>query len=185
MVRLLLGALAAAVVLFAWGFVYWAALPFSFLVIRALPDAESLGQTLKGKIADDGLYFYAWPDPDLHARDPAAARTEADRRLKEGPRIQVYYRKDGMDETAQAMMFAQGFLHYVVASLIAGGLLRFAGLQRYLARVLLVAGIGLFAAIWFHHPWPWALFQAVYTVIGWLLAGLVLAAFIRPRPAKI
>lgn len=39
--------------------------------------------------------------------------------------------------------------------------------------------------IWWHLPWPFHLVSAVYDVTAWFVAGLVLAAFIRPplRPS--
>ena len=37
-------------------------------------------------------------------------------------------------------------------------------------------------AVWWQITWQWKLYQAVYDVAFWIIAGMILAAFIRPEP---
>jgi hypothetical protein len=37
-------------------------------------------------------------------------------------------------------------------------------------------------AVWWQITWQWKLYQAVYDVTFWIIAGLVLAAFVGPEP---
>ena len=61
-------------------------------------------------------------------------------------------------------------------------------LATYSSRVLFagLAGFGmaffsnLTNAIWFFHPLPWALTGLLYDVTIWIVAGLVLGAYIKP-----
>jgi hypothetical protein len=62
-------------------------------------------------------------------------------------------------------------------------------LPTYGRRVLLVVLAGTFAGvvvelsrpIWFYHPWGFALFGALFQVTAWLLAGLAMAAILKPH----
>jgi hypothetical protein len=38
--------------------------------------------------------------------------------------------------------------------------------------------------VWWHHPWKFTLDQAFFAGVGWLLAGIVLAAIIRPAATQ-
>lgn len=188
MVRGLVGALLAAVVLFVWGFVYWDVSPLKFWVMRALPDGAGLAQALNERIPHDGIYFYPGFDPELHARDPGAERERLLKQYAEGPIVQVVLHKGGIGP--MPLSLAQGFAHQFVWALVAAGLLTLTAPPSYLGRVILVTGIGLFAAvgmlqqaIWLNYPWYWVLFQAGSTAGGWFVAGLVLAAVVKPKPA--
>lgn len=65
--------------------------------------------------------------------------------------------------------------------------------RTYVARVrfVTIAGVALAVfgslrmPIWWHLPWLFHLVSAAYDVTAWLVAGLVLAAFIKPplRPS--
>ena len=55
--------------------------------------------------------------------------------------------------------------------------------------VLAAATVGLATAvwadlgrpIWYAQPWDYHVLFAVYELVGWVLAGAVLASFVRPR----
>lgn len=83
-----------------------------------------------------------------------------------------------------------GFVHELIsmalAALVLGALLSV--LNTYVRRVGFMAMIGVLIAwfsplsqpIWWYHPWPVHIVNAVYTVLAWIVAGLVLAAYIKP-----
>jgi hypothetical protein len=78
----------------------------------------------------------------------------------------------------------------VVAAFIAGLVLTQVK-SGYIGRVLIVTGLGLFGFVsvlisywnWYGFPTDFTIGAALDEVIGWFLAGLVLAAII--RPAKV
>jgi hypothetical protein len=39
-------------------------------------------------------------------------------------------------------------------------------------------------AIWWFNSWEFSVVVAVHTFLAWTVAGLVLSAFIKPKPAK-
>jgi hypothetical protein len=191
-IRLIIGALLAAVVLMGWGFVFWAFSPVSDSMVKRLPDEPAVIAALKKSNLETGHYFYPYPDKDIMAgKDPS--KTEAwKKEHRDGPLVEISYNKQGEDPM-NPIMYAMGFVHFFAGALLAGLLLILAlpRLPTYLGRVGFVFLLGLFATvalqladpIWFHHPWGFALLKGGFDVGCWLLAGLVLAAFLRPQMA--
>jgi hypothetical protein len=188
MARVVIAAILAAVVLMAWGMVFWAVSPLPYVVFHPLPNGDALAGTLKENIPESGVYFYPFQDPSV--RGEAAEALMAKHR--QGPLVQVFYRKDGVDPLSPET-YALGFANFFFSALIAGGLLLMAAvnLASYGSRAAFVFLVGLFATvsihlatpIWFHLPWPYFLLMAAYHTVGWLLAGLVIAAVVRPAKA--
>jgi hypothetical protein len=181
MTKLTLGAVLATVALFLWGAVFWMnPLPYTYLEKTA--DDALAGQALLGHFPRTGTYMVPGPhnEPDALQRLHEA-----------GPLAMVHVVKEGRPLMAGST-FALGFLQELVVVMLIGGLLHLArnGLTSYVVRVRFVTVAGIAAAvfselgapIWWNHPWPFHLVSAVYTVTGWFVVGLVLAAFIRPKP---
>jgi hypothetical protein len=188
MVRIISGAVIAAVVMFVWGFVFWGLLPTASSVIKGPPDAEGLRSALKG--APTGVYRL--PDLALMSSADEADRAEHARQFEEGPIATVFVRAEGAQHMAPSTMVA-GFVHMLVSCLLMAILLhvvRRAG-TTYLQRAIIVGFAGtvgtvfsnLGAPIWWFHPWNFHALNTLYMIWAWILAGLVLAAFIKP-PAE-
>ena len=110
---------------------------------------------------------------------------------REGPLAVVIARPQG-EEPMAAGVFLRGFALQVLVAFIAAWLLsKAAGLSSYGARVQFVTVLGLFASLMIDGAyWNWFLFPASYTVtaladhtLGWLLAGLAMAAIVKPKTA--
>jgi hypothetical protein len=128
---------------------------------------------------------------------PAEGASESEQeacfaRHRDGPLVQVFNRKDGINPMAPETM-GVGVVHLFLSSLLAGFLLHLAAprLTGYGSRVLFVRLLGVFAAfsievgnaVWFHHPWDFQLFAAGFDVSNWLVAGAVLGLVVKPpRP---
>jgi hypothetical protein len=183
MVRVLVAALLAAVVLFFWGFLWWTVLPFAGWTMKPAPNEEVVTATLKTNLPESGVYFLPFPDQSPEAQEAMQ------KRHPEGPLVEVIYRKDGVNAMSPGY-FAMGFVHMALSALLAGALLSLAApaLRSYVARVGFAALLGFFAAfafnlsdiLWFHHPWQFPVMMAAFNASGWLLASLVLGAIIRP-----
>jgi hypothetical protein len=187
-VRLVIGAVVAAVAMFLWGFVFWGLLPVSKTVMRPLPNEAAVVSTLQGASLPTAVYFYPFPEG---ADADAMALTQ--KQYLAGPIVELRYRAEGapmMDPT----VMAKGFLHFLAATLLVGAMLGFTlpagpGFGRRWAFVFL---FGLTAAffhdfsgpIWFFNPWDFGLLNFGYHVVGWLIGGLVLAFFLKPAPPK-
>jgi len=187
--RVTVGSLLAAVALFLWGWVFWGILPFSKTMVRPIPNGATVTKTLKENIPETGVYFYPIMPENATSESEQKAFQEAH---LQGPLVQLYYHKEGVDPLTPAMM-GSGFLHYWVSALLLGSLLALAApsLSCYWSRMGFVFLTGLFAAfaidlssaIWFHHPWDYQLFAFGFDVSNWLLAGVILAAVVKPKVA--
>jgi hypothetical protein len=190
MIRLFVGALLSAVVLFVWGYVFWSASGVMVQFMHRLPDEDKAVQLFQDHDLESGTYLIPFPDPAaMNGTDKDKEDVYLARRVK-GPLMEIIYRKEGAASPTNPLVLARGFCHYFAASLLAAVLLILAqpGLPRYPMRVLFVTLAGVFATvaitfakpIWFFHPWPTVLYEAAFQTIGWLLAGLVLGLVIRP-----
>ena len=178
MKRLVLGALLAAVVLFAWGFLYWGLIPSPGF--HEPSDEAALHQSLSEHLPESGAYYVPLPEggPD------SIARYEA------GPIAFMFVRTTGGSPMPASMMIF-GFIHMFITALLIGTLLRMMlpQLPAYGDRVLFVALIGIATAfwsdfswpIWWRTPWTFFVWLGLYDVLAWTLAGTVLARFAKPK----
>jgi hypothetical protein len=184
------GALLAAVVLLAWGVVYWAKLPFQLFVAKPLPTGDAVVRDVRQGLPETAVCLYPrWEEPETESEQEAVCERVL-RQQTQGPLGQLLSHQGRID-TRSPGLFAQ----YFGSAVIVAGLLVLAlpGLKCYAARVGFVFLAGLFAAvavnfsqaIWFHQPWGYHLFLAAFHVSGWLLAGSVMALVIRPREGAL
>jgi len=186
--RFILGALLSAVVLFVWGFIFWTQLPMMDLMFPALPNESSLDQALKD-IPASGEYLF----PEWHAAKGKTDTPEGkiwDAKVRQGPVGRIIISKEGASPMDPKILVL-GFVHFLIASVMAATLLTLAlpGLPTYGTRLLFVTALGVFASVtlnlmdsvWFHRPWLVPLVLTGNHIVGWFLAGLVLAGVIRPK----
>ena len=101
---------------------------------------------------------------------------------------------DGGPMVDPAIMIG-GFVLNLVAIVLIALLLKLvvSALPTYASRVAFVSLAGIAAAVfidgggavWWRIPWEWKLYQGVYDVAFWIIAGVILAAFIRPEPRSL
>lgn len=183
--RLGLAALAAAFILFFWGFFWFGLSPMARQVLQSLPEAAQPG--IAAFVAA-GLPSGTYMSPAYDDSTPeATARTAA--AYAAGPVAVIHYRNAGADFMDPAVMGA-GLLHFFVAALIVGWLSVISGapLPTFRARWLVVAVSGIligFAGrfsepIWYSTPWGFFLYYAAFDASGWSLAGLAMARILKP-----
>lgn len=181
--RVLLGSIVAGIAVFVWGFVFWGiggSLPASSLS-RTSDDAAA-GQALMQHLPQTGTYLIPG---QYNPEELQKSLFEA------GPVAMVFYNREGKPMMSGPQM-AQGLLHSTVISFVIGLALFFLGnaLPGYGDRVRLVAVMGLASAvmapianiIWWYYPAGWQLWNMLYQAVAWLVMGLVLAHFVRPKP---
>jgi hypothetical protein len=186
MIRLLLGSVVAALVMFGWSAYYWLVLANQVKMIQPLPDnteAQIIG-ALKD-IESSAVYYY----PKQFDGEDKDAWNE---RHKEGPIIMIQYRPGGLDAMSWRV-YAAGFVHMLAACFLLGVILKFAAHPgwSYLTRAAFCLFVGVFASVlidpnwvvWFHQDVKFHHYNGIYHVGAVLFAGLVLAAFIKARPA--
>ncbi len=184
MKRILLGALAGGMVLFLWGAISHMVLQIGDMGITPLPAEDTLMQVMEAHINRDGFYFF--PGMDMTSGDREQAWKDWERKFRRGPWGVMIYHPHGQEPMPPSQLFFE-FLSDVLASLVAAFLI--VQIPGSLARrTLMVAMLGVFSWLTVHLPyWNWYGFPGLYTasqlldgIIGWGLAGLALAAVVKP-----
>lgn len=173
----------AALAMFVLGAAFWMS-PFPYRALTPVADNSAAGLALAQLFPTTGTYLI--PGPEIKDQ---ALLTELYRR---GPSAEVQFIKEGHNPM-EAGVFVRGYVHYFFVALLLAVLLDRVRIVRtgYGARVRFVTLVGVIAAvfvcfsdaIWWHHPWGWHLMSALYTMLAFLAAGLVLARFFRNNDA--
>ena len=111
--------------------------------------------------------------------------------MKRGPTVEVHIRKESIAAMDPAVL-VRGYLHELVVALLLTIML--CGLEksfeRWTCRVKFCAFLGLLVgvgqlsgAIWWGHAWGWTIATAFFDFVMFVIAGLVLAKFVTPKPA--
>jgi hypothetical protein len=161
------------VVLFFWGFISWAVLPWHDRVANKFSDEATVSQALKANAPVQGIYYLPFAEEDHKAGEVAAF---------------VNVLPQGFDMNMGKLMGIALIMQILSASLVFWLLRQTRGLS-YLGKLGFVAVVGLTIGFVSHGPyWNWFGFPASYTIvmildsmIGWTLAGLVLAKFTEER----
>jgi hypothetical protein len=186
MQRVLLAALAGAVLYFLWGFIFWVVLPIGPMVFQQAADEPALAEQIRRSIQQPGTYLV--PGMELMTTDAA----EFTRRHEAGPVATLFVHSAGRPVMGATVLLG-GFATMFASTLLMSVLLKVTAIPCYAGRVIVVCLAGL-AGIFlgdlgfpFWYDWPWHLWlaSAVFHVSGWLLVGLVLAAIVRPRPQSV
>lgn len=183
MKRILLGGLSGGIVLFVWGFVSWMVLPWHNVTLNAFGDENAMVAAVAANAPTRGIYMIPGEQEmaGLSAEEKAAFAEAGRKRMAEGPFVFAAVSPQGAGGMGPALIGS--FLIQFLGAMLATLLLLRAMAMPYLAKVAFVMLLGLFAGIVAHAPyWNWWGFPADYTlvaiadlVIGWFLAGLVIA----------
>lgn len=193
--RVLLAGLGGGVGIFLWGFVAHMVLPLGEAGIKGLPYEDKVLPAISASVNQPGLYMFPWPESPPGTPMPLNSESQkaAAELYKTSPHGLLVF------HPAPAAMVSGGqllteFATNCVSSLIAAVLVWqvLGSLSGFAARVLFVAAIGLSAGMAVNVPhWNWYGFPAAFTlaeivehVVGFGVAGLIIAAILKPRPAQ-
>ena len=193
--RHLIAAVLAALVVFFWGFIAYAAVGvWEFAYPTTKSDAAIL-DALDAALPDDGAYFLpSMPETYMsESTDPEvlAANKSFEERMTKGPTALVLFRKGGVAPMA-ASELVRGFIIEFVAALLLTCILSVArgSVGR---RVFLGFTISLFMALatwgvagnFFHLPLAYMYSNMADAVIAWTLASVVIAFVLRERGQQV
>ncbi len=171
--RILFAALVTALALFFFGFVWWGLLMPVIGPAKAIAD-QALVEKMSTSLSESGVYFY--PDPAVEPGDAS------------GPMAILYF---NTDMPQMEIMMGLGFGHMFATAILVGLFVSSRKLPAFSERFVLVSFIGLLVAlwtdignlIWWRYPLLWAMYHLGYDIFSWLLAALILAAFLKPSPS--
>lgn len=183
--RRVMAAIAGGIVVFVWSALSHMALPLGTAGIRSIPNEERVAQAIRGTITEGGLYFFPGFDAS-HAMTAEEQRTWTER-YRRGPSGILVVQPGGRDP-----MSTQQLVVELIADIFAAGVAAFVlgGLGgSFVARASAVGLLGVFEWLDINVSyWNWYKFPTTYTVaalieqvVGWTLAGLVMALILRGR----
>ncbi len=186
--RFVLASILGGAAVFVWSTISWMVLPWHMSSIKNLPDGDATMAVLREKLPESGVYTFP-PYPEDQTDEATMAKWEE--KYVGGPYISTLLYHDSGYMDAMSMQFIRGYVLDVIAAGLLVYLLGVAGpyLRNYGQRAVYVANIGLFATIdgtmmdwnWWELPIEFSTPFVLDGIIAWSLAGLVIAALIRPQ----
>ena len=169
MKRTVLLSVTGGVVLFVWGFISWAVLPWHNMVANKFVNEAAISQALKDNSSQRGVYYLPYSEED-HGPNQVGAFVNV---LPQGTEMNM------------GRQMAVGLVTQILSALLVLGLLSMTKGLTYSGKVGFFALVGLTIGFVSHAPyWNWFGFPTPYIVvmildisIGWTLAGLVMAKF--------
>ena len=185
MIRVLVGGVVGGIVMFFWGFVSHSLLKISESSVRNIPAEPVVTTAMKLAINQPGFYYFPGMD---HSRTPTPEERQAwEDKFRRGPTgVLVIHPQGG--EFSMVRNLALEFLSNLLAALIVAAVVsQMAG--GFAIQAGAAAGFGLFSwlsisasyGIWYGFPGDFSQAEAIDQVVGWLLAGLGIAAITSRR----
>ncbi len=190
MKSLALGGVLGGLVLFVWGAISWMALPWHTMTFEKFKDESSVAQAISANAGHSGIYLLPNPhkqDSSLSEAQRKAAEEDGMKRMMEGPFMFASVSPHGSG--SMSTMMGIGLATQILAALMATWLvLQTSGLTCW-GRVGFLVMLGLTAGVITNlQHWNWWNFSTAYTavcfgdlLIGWFLAGLVIAKIVPAR----
>jgi hypothetical protein len=189
--KLALGTILGAIVLFVWSALAWMIVPWPGEPLQHFTSEDAVVAALKANVPRSGNYLIPNEPqrlPGMTEEQYQKATKDAEDRMNNGPMVFAAVR---LEPVSMAKAMVVGFFTNLIAVFLACVLLLQTDRLSYRGRVLFVAGLGLLVFLAGHlDEWNWWGFSNAYTmmqfgalVIGWILAGLVMAKFVRGKTA--
>lgn len=186
----LLGVTIASLVFFAWSAVSWMVLPWQRMLFKEFQDEAMVARVLDQQAPGSGIYGLP-AEPKHPAGATAEQRAAIDRavwqKIEHGPVVFAVVSRAGYPSLPKLLCLA--FAGNLVVSLIFAWMLTHTAGLGYAERVAFLVLGSIAAGVACRVPdWNWHRFPLHHTLVniaslavGWLLSGLVLAAFVRGR----
>jgi hypothetical protein len=176
-------AIIGGVVLFVWGMISWTLIPWHKLTMHRFDDQQKVANVIQNNTSVSGVYIL----PNMHSDENDDSDIEMGKSMmRNGPIAFVSVNKEGITRGAMTLSFIIGFIIQVIAVAIATHLLMQTKGLKYWKQVCFFVLMGIFAwVVTTASAWNWHALSCGYAlvaladlVIGWFLAGLVVAELV-------
>jgi hypothetical protein len=185
MKKVLLAGILGGVIAFVWSAVVHMNPLTGTMGLSMMNEKEDTVMTaLKDNVQQPGLYFFPGMDMARHLTKEQEAAWTA--KYKAGPSGLLLLQPKGGEPMTTSQLVVE-FLSTLLCALIAGFILA-STVGSFGRRVAIVMSLGLFAWLaisvsqwnWYAFPLAFVALDAIDQMIGWLLAGLLMAKMIKP-----
>lgn len=182
--RVIVAAIVGGLLMFVWGAVAHMMLPFSEKALKPVPNEAMVIEAVRGNITENGVYVV--PHVNYAEANDAEKQAYADKIAKGPSGFLVLRMQHDVDMMPELPIEAiSNVLAALVAALVVAGL----GVRGYGARVGAIFAFGVVAWLSISvSQWTWYGFSTEFLISdlvdqwgGWLLAGLGMAAVLKPR----
>ena len=192
--KVFFGGIVGSIIVLIWGFISWAVLPWHDTIFEKFQDEEFVATVIKENVQKDGVYIIPSMNTEQTHLTPEALKEsllQEKEALKQGPFVYAQVKLDGRDPSSMGTYGFSFLTQFVGAMLICWLLLQAKDLH-YFGRLYFVTLVGLLIGIlafipnwnWLGAPLHFTLIMIADMVISWFLAGIVLAAFVKPKREK-
>ncbi len=187
--KVLFGGIIGGVVAFVWMFVSWTLLPWHHDAVESFKNEEQVAKVIDANTSKSGVYVIPqMPGVDEVSKEVKDSHVAA---MQKGPFIFMQVKKEGKDPTSFTTFLIAFATLFVGASLLSYLLMQMRGtgyFNRLFCSLLFGLSVGVLGIV---PEWNWFALGGAYTlvmigdhVVTWLLAGVVLAGFIKPKTHK-
>lgn len=178
--RVIIAGLLGGLVIFIWGAVSHMVLPLGEMGMAQTANEDAVIAVLKDNMPKAGVYMVPGLSTEQMSDDAAVAAYQA--KSVANPNAFVVYQPQGRDGTQMTQNLLHQYLGDTLAALIAALILALGAFSR-MKRILLSVCLGVFAWLtvsapywnWYRFPQDFSLANLAMLLIGWLLAGSVMA----------
>ncbi|QVL57264.1 MAG: hypothetical protein KFB93_07740 [Simkaniaceae bacterium] len=190
MFRIIVGGVLGAIVAFVWSFVSWMVLPWHNVSMNKFTNQEFVSWVVKENAPKSGVYVAPYYDSKEANLTPEEIKQSFDKEkaaFEKGPFIFAQVNLKGMDPSNPWTYVFSFLTQFVGAALISWLLLQTS--FGYGKRLMFVTVIGLLVGVlgfvpdwnWFGAGYKFTLVMIADLIATWFLAGIVLAAYVKPR----
>jgi hypothetical protein len=185
MVRIVMAAILGGLLMFVWGAVSHLVLPFEREALKPIPNEAAVLSALGSDLNAPGMYFFPWIDMSGKATPEQQKAWQL--QIASGPSGLLIY-KPNSGESMSPRQLVSEFISNVLAAFF-GALLLIQLPGGFGRRVLSMAAIGIAAWLsisvsqwtWYGFSTPFLFGDLADQFGGWLLAGIGMAALLKPR----
>lgn len=189
MKKIIISSILAGIVVTLWGMIAWMMLDFHKDTFKNCPDDKTMALLMLGTMQEHAAYII----PARPQTKEELAEKEYMERIKNGPIALIFFSPSGHDPTMTIEIIVGTLINIITAAIAGWILLKSTAVsQPYFKRVVFIAVLAVFASLAIHFQnWNWMYYPLRYTtamsadlIIGWILGGLVIAAFIKEKSSK-
>lgn len=186
--RMIIAGIAGGVVMFVWMGLAHMVLGLGTMGVSSLNNEAPALSAMQAATGDhDGFYVFPYMDP--HAKDRKAEMKAYEAKAAAGPSGMLVYHPAGHAAETGGKTMVEEVAKEIVTTILATLLLGVTTLTRYWSRAGFVAVVGLIATlttnvsylVWYGFPATYTMGNMIIEFVGYLVAGLVIAALYRPR----
>ena len=190
--QLVLGSVTGAVILFLWSFIAWMFIPWPGEPLHSFSSEDAIIAAIKANAPRSGNYLLpneVKRTAGMSEEQYQQAMQAAMNRMMQGPVIFAAVRLEPFGSMTKALVIK--FVTLLVAAFLASFLLLQTNGLAYIKRVVFLTIPALLIFLGTNaDEWNWWGFSNAYTamqlsihVVGWFMAGLVMAVFVRGKMA--